>query len=164
MFWLPVNKLEHLDEPNTQGDDGWNNEEMHASVAKYGVIQPVTVAKSKHEIEHNNNHTVYVWNGNHRLKAAKEHGITHLRCTHHTGSEDAHNLTKDDVHALGGSEKTPETMDLTPRELWLLIRALEEQRRRWKDDGDAYYADALLKRLREEQRTARVEREEREWR
>jgi hypothetical protein len=38
-------------------------------------------------------------------------------------------------------------MDLTPRELWLLIRAMEATS--FRTDGDAYYADLLLRRLRE---------------
>lgn len=48
-------------------------------------------------------------------------------------------------------------MDLTPREVWLLIRALEAMaggkkvlKEGWLNDGDAFYAGELLKRLRAE--------------
>lgn len=47
-------------------------------------------------------------------------------------------------------------MDLTPRELWLLIRALEKVH--FDTDGDEYYAALLLRRLREMKR--RLDRED----
>jgi hypothetical protein len=102
VFYLPVDKISFYDDPyRGEGDEGYDVEELKAAIAKKGFRSVIQVGRSLHDMALNGDYGVCVFNGNHRLAACKELGITEIQCEN-SEADDSDPLTKQDILDFGG--------------------------------------------------------------
>lgn len=67
-IWMhPVAKLEHWDNVDASGDEGWSLDALVDDIARVGIQNPLEVVLHQGK--------VYVVNGQHRLAAARKLGL-----------------------------------------------------------------------------------------
>lgn len=102
-FYLPVPAVKIYDDPYSgEGDDGWTVKALKAEVERDGeILQCIQVGKSRHEMQ-KGDHSVYAFNGNHRLAVAKELNLAEIISENASGMDDAQPLTIEEIVQLGG--------------------------------------------------------------
>jgi hypothetical protein len=84
----PVALLRPYDNLDAVGDDGWSLDRLIADARTRGIRKPLEIAQSAAQLA-DGDAAVYVFNGQHRLAAARALGLTHVPVTPATRSEDA---------------------------------------------------------------------------
>jgi len=102
-FYLPPDVIGTYDDPSKGiGDEGWAMADLEASIRENGFNSRLWVAKSRYEMEENDDRKPYAFNGNHRLDVAVRLGVPFVPCTNADDAEDAVDLTLAEIEAMGG--------------------------------------------------------------
>jgi hypothetical protein len=103
LFYLPVAGLKFYDDPyDGYGDDGYDVESLKEEVIRDGgILQPIAVGMSDHDMREKGDKSICAYNGNHRLAVAKELGYAEMLCEN-SYADDAVPLTWTEIEALGG--------------------------------------------------------------
>jgi len=102
-FYLPVPVLNLYDDPGRSlGDEGWDLARLRDDVVRRGgILEPVAVGMSMHDLDASGDRSVNAYNGNHRLWVARELGYAEILCEN-SDADDAVPLSRAEVEALGG--------------------------------------------------------------
>jgi hypothetical protein len=86
---FPVSLLHHYDNVDAAGDDGYTQERLEREIRASGRVEKrLEVAHSKKQLA-KGDQSIYVFNGNHRLLAARNLRIQYVPVVSHWRSEDA---------------------------------------------------------------------------
>jgi hypothetical protein len=102
-FYLPPSAIKFYDDPYSgAGDDGYTVADLKAEVEEDGeILYCIQVGKSRLEMP-KGDHSIFAFNGNHRLAVAKELNLPEIICENASGMDDAYPLSIEEIVQLGG--------------------------------------------------------------